>query len=140
MGKGAAACIMKRLLALTHMRAQLALHQPVLDGLLALMQALQQHFPGHIEGGLYTLDVRPLVHQVSLLPNSAGTLPLMSVVRPILTFSRVKLSEMFQVKYLSTSLMSFWKSQFSRHDNKLCSHPTACSKLGSGAASRSESE
>lgn len=62
--KGAAACLMKRLLALTRMRAQLALHQPVLDALLALVHALQQRFIGKLEGGLHTFDLRPLVHQV----------------------------------------------------------------------------
>lgn len=64
--KGAAACLMKRLLALSRLRAQLALHQPVLDALLALLEALQQQFPGQMPGGMYNLDTRPLVHQVSL--------------------------------------------------------------------------
>lgn len=62
--KGAAACLMKRLLALSRMRAQLALHQPVLDALIALVQALQQRFPGALPGGMYTPEARPLVHQV----------------------------------------------------------------------------
>ena len=64
--KGATACLMKRLVALSRLRAQLALHRPVLDALHALLQALQQHFPGQIPGGFYNLDARPLVHQVSL--------------------------------------------------------------------------
>ena len=63
--KGAAACLMKRLVALFRMRAQIGVHQPVLDALLTLVQALQQRFREHIQGGLYTFDVRPLVHQVS---------------------------------------------------------------------------
>ena len=64
--KGAAACLMKRLVALTRLRAQLALHQPVLDALRVLLQSLQQRFPGQIPGGMYNLDARPLMHQVSL--------------------------------------------------------------------------
>ena len=55
---------MKRLVALTRMRAQLSLHQPVLEALLALAHTLHRLFPGQIQAGMYTYDVRPLVHQV----------------------------------------------------------------------------
>ena len=63
--KGAAACLMKRLIALSRMRAQIGLYKPVLDALVTLVKVLQPDFPEQIQAGLYAFDVRPLVHQVS---------------------------------------------------------------------------
>ena len=62
--KGAAACLMRRLVALTRLRAQLRLHQHVYEATLGLVQALAACFAEDMHAGLFTYELRPLLHQV----------------------------------------------------------------------------
>ena len=64
-GKGGpAACIMKRLLALTRRRVQLGQHAAVLQTFQGLVRALQQRFPTCLSAGMYSYELQDLVHQV----------------------------------------------------------------------------
>jgi len=67
--KAASACLMRRLVALTRIRVQLMQQQPVLDATLSLVQALCLKFPEQMHAGLFTFELRPLLHQVSRHPH-----------------------------------------------------------------------
>ncbi len=58
---------MRRLVALSRIRAQLSMHQQVLNATIALGQALQQQLPSDMQAGLYTWELRPLLHQVCVV-------------------------------------------------------------------------
>ena len=62
--RGAAACLMRRLVALTRLRTQLTLHQHVYEATLGLVQALAACFAEDMLAGLFTYELRPLLHQV----------------------------------------------------------------------------
>ena len=58
--------MMKRLVAVTRMRLHLKAQQPVLQALLAVEHALHQQFADEMQAGLYTWELRPLIHQVGM--------------------------------------------------------------------------
>lgn len=67
-GKGGpAACIMKRLLALTKRRTQLSQHRPVLQAFQQLVSVLQQWLVDCLPAGMYSYELKALVHQVCCL-------------------------------------------------------------------------
>ena len=70
--KAAAACLMRRLVALTRIRNQLGLRQHVVIATLVLVQALQQSFPGDVEAGVYTFELQLLIHQVPFVHKLLG--------------------------------------------------------------------
>lgn len=55
---------MRRLVALTRLRTQLTLHQHVYEATLGLVQALAACFAEDMLAGLFTYELRPLLHQV----------------------------------------------------------------------------
>ncbi len=67
--KAASACLMRRLVALTCIRVQLMQQQPVLDATLSLVQALCLKFTQQMHAGLFTFELRPLLHQVRRHPH-----------------------------------------------------------------------
>ena len=72
-GKGGpAACIMKRLLALTNRRTQLSQHHQVLQAFQQLVNALQQRLVGCLPAGMYSFELKALVHQVWCLSFQPG--------------------------------------------------------------------
>lgn len=64
-GKGGpAACIMKRMLALTRRQVLLSQHTPVLEALQRLVMLLQRRFSDCFPAGIYSYELRGLMHQV----------------------------------------------------------------------------
>ncbi|DBA81006.1 TPA: hypothetical protein ACH3X2_007212 [Trebouxia sp. C0005] len=62
--KAASACLMRRLVALTRTRVQLMQQQSVLHATVSLVKALCMKFPEQMHAGLFTFELRPLLHQV----------------------------------------------------------------------------
>lgn len=60
---------MRRLVALTRTRVQLMQQQSVLHATVSLVKALCMKFPEQMHAGLFTFELRPLLHQVSRHPH-----------------------------------------------------------------------
>lgn len=89
-GKGGpAACIMKRILALTRRRVQLSQHAPVLKAFQELIRLLQQRYPDCFPAGIYSYELQALVHQVQLL----SVVSIDSGCKPFVTSGWLKLMD-----------------------------------------------